>query len=318
MTAMPRLPQPLTPDSLRGLMSRRAYWDANDPRFPAYQRLVRRGFEILYPGPVRRDDTGNMIDTPPLPPHFVARQVEQANAEMDVESLMLAQRVGLETPADPLREHENADQMPGHRKTGQVHVQSHARDGGKTEVSDYWRAAPGQGSADKDETARNDSGGDAARGQAGEDDLAQAGQPPTGAFVAPDPDRLAREWTGTRQGPNEAEKFECVGLVKAAVPEIGSTKTWREGERIIGPEDPPLEPGTAIATFDESGRYANKSGESHAAIFMKYDTVGGQQGIWVLDQEKKREAGRRFIRFDGPSTLPVNQAERFAVIKKGP
>jgi murein DD-endopeptidase MepM/ murein hydrolase activator NlpD len=29
---------------------------------------------------------------------------------------------------------------------GEVHVQAHARDGGKVEVADYWRAAPGAGS----------------------------------------------------------------------------------------------------------------------------------------------------------------------------
>jgi murein DD-endopeptidase MepM/ murein hydrolase activator NlpD len=41
---------------------------------------------------------------------------------------------------------------------GTVHVQSHTRDGGKVEVADYWRAAPGQG------------GGDAASDRSGADD----------------------------------------------------------------------------------------------------------------------------------------------------
>lgn len=81
MTALPKLPQPLTPQSLVGLMRERAYWDATHPRFPTYQRLVKRGFEILYPGPERRDDTGMAINTPPRPPEHVAHLVEQTNRE---------------------------------------------------------------------------------------------------------------------------------------------------------------------------------------------------------------------------------------------
>lgn len=46
----PRLPHPLTPESLRGLMRQPAYSNPRDSRFPTYQRLVKRGFEILYPG----------------------------------------------------------------------------------------------------------------------------------------------------------------------------------------------------------------------------------------------------------------------------
>ncbi len=121
----PRLPEPLTPESLKGLMRERAYWDTNHPRFPTYQRLVKRGFEILYPGPVRRDDTGIMIDVPPLPPEQVKHLVAQTNREMDL-----------------------ADGGYGGKSDGAVHVQAHSRDGGKTEASDYWRAAPGHGGAD--------------------------------------------------------------------------------------------------------------------------------------------------------------------------
>ncbi len=132
MSMMPRLPQPLTPESLRGLMRERPYWDQNHPRFPTYQRLVKRGFEILYPGSVRRDDTGIMIDTPPLPPEQVKHLVEQTNREMD-----------------------SADGGYGGKTDGAVHVQAHARDGGKTEVSDYWRAAPGQGAGGSSESGRD-------------------------------------------------------------------------------------------------------------------------------------------------------------------
>lgn len=46
---IPRLPNPLTPERLEVLMRERAYWDANHPRFKIYNRIVRRGFEIMYP-----------------------------------------------------------------------------------------------------------------------------------------------------------------------------------------------------------------------------------------------------------------------------
>lgn len=122
MSAMPRLPEPLTPESLRGLMRERAYWDTNHPRFPTYQRLVKRGFEILYPGTVRRDDTGMEINIPALPPEQVKHLVAETNREMDA-----------------------ADGGYGGKPDDAVHVVAHAREGGKIEVSDYWRAAPGQG-----------------------------------------------------------------------------------------------------------------------------------------------------------------------------
>ncbi len=296
----PRLPQPLTPETLRGLMREPAYRDATHPRFPTYQRLVKRGFEILYPGPERRDDTGMIIDVKPLPPERVAHLVEQTNREIE--------------------DAEGGFERPRNIPDGAVHVEAHTRDGGKTEVSDYWRAAPGQGDADKSAPeTQNDSSEDVLQGQSSEDTLPDPNTPretPKDAFVAPDPDKLVRDWSGTWQGPNDAEKRQCVGLVKAAVPEIGATPNWREGEKIVGPGDPPLKPGTAIATFDKDGKYANISGESHAAIFLGYGTQGGQQGIHVLDQFGGKEATPRFIRFDNPGAKPVNQAERFAVIKR--
>ncbi len=119
----PRLPQPLTPESLKGLMRERPYWDSNHPGFPTYQRLVKRGFEILYPGNARYDVAGRMIDDPPRRPEAIAHLVAQTNREMD-----------------------SADGGYGGKTEGAVHVQAHSRDGGKTEVSDYWRAPPGQGS----------------------------------------------------------------------------------------------------------------------------------------------------------------------------
>ncbi|MSO84970.1 MAG: hypothetical protein EXR02_00305 [Rhodospirillales bacterium] len=52
---VPRLPDPLTPEAIEELMKARPYWDTSHPRSPIYRRLVQRGFEIMYPGPLRRD-----------------------------------------------------------------------------------------------------------------------------------------------------------------------------------------------------------------------------------------------------------------------
>ncbi len=125
MSAMPRLPDPLTPNGLRELMRERPYWDPSHPRSKIYHRLVQRGFEILYPGPVRYGP-GGRTDTPPLKPQYVAHLVEQTNREMETSE-------------------REFDGNPSARAGGAVHVQSHTRDSGKVEVSDYWRARPGEG-----------------------------------------------------------------------------------------------------------------------------------------------------------------------------
>lgn len=120
---MPRLPNPLTPDSLRNLMRERPYWDLKHPRSPLYRRLVEKGFGILYPGAAEYDGIGRMIDPDPLPPHQVAPLVAEINREMD----------------------ELERMSEGAASGGAVHVQSHTRDGGKTEVADYWRSRPDEG-----------------------------------------------------------------------------------------------------------------------------------------------------------------------------
>jgi RHS repeat-associated protein len=64
---------------------------------------------------------------------------------------------------------------------------------------------------------------------------------------------------------------------------FGAAKTtlWRQGRQIVWNMD--ILPGTAIATFDSSGRYPqSETSYRHAAIFIKFDEYG--RGIWVLDQ----------------------------------
>lgn len=55
-----------------------------------------------------------------------------------------------------------------------------------------------------------------------------------------------------------------------------------------------IRPGTAIATFDDDGRYGNHSdGRSHAAIYLWQDSAA----IYVLDQWSGHAVSQRAIHF---------------------
>lgn len=121
---IPRLPNPLTLETIEGLMKARPYWDTSHPQSEIYRHIVRRGFEIMYPGPTRHDAIGKMIVPKPLKPQYITHLVDAPNREMEeIEREFLEQ--------------EGAG--------GAVHVQSHTRAGGKVEVADYWRSRSGEG-----------------------------------------------------------------------------------------------------------------------------------------------------------------------------
>jgi len=153
---IPRLLQPLTEDGLRNLMRERAYWDLKHPSSPLYQRLVAQGFAFLFPGKTKYDETGKAIDVQPLPPKAVAHQVAQVNREMDrlERSLNRSSFVARDPRDDGNR--QPFDERPTGTREGAVHVQAHTRDGGETEVIDYWRARPGQGNGDDARGGTND------------------------------------------------------------------------------------------------------------------------------------------------------------------
>ncbi|CAA7614338.1 conserved hypothetical protein [Magnetospirillum sp. LM-5] len=117
-------------------------------------------------------------------------------------------------------------------------------------------------------------------------------------------------------GPDAGSR-ECVALVKHATPELQGIRAsdWKEGEKIKGAGDPPLKPGTALATF-EDGKYQNKPTGNHAVVFEKYGTQGGKQGMWVLDQSDRQSADRRFIPFDNPGGKRTSQADKYSVIRR--
>jgi hypothetical protein len=276
-------------------MRERPYWDTIHSRAPIYHHLVQRGFEILYPGNVRYGARGT-VDTKPLKPEHVTHLVAEANREME--------------------EIERGFDEKSSRADGEVHVQSHARDGGKVEVADYWRAAPGTGSesepAPGTPKARNLLDGPEDAGDSGSDGP-NPPSPPKDAHIAPDVEHLVRDWSGKYVG----ESDECVALVKKAVPGAGPAKDWKEGEKIKGPGDPPLVPGTAIATF-ENEKYPNRSTGNHAAIVIGPGVKDGKEGYWVLDQSRHNPAAKSFLYFAAPSRNHTSQAENYSVIRKGP
>jgi len=174
---------------------------------------------------------------------------------------------------------------------GEVHVQAYTRHQGDqvVQVDDYTRAAPGHG----------------AGGNAG---AAGISKPPlaTKEKIEALGKTPKAEWN-----KKTIQQQQCVALVKEALPRLGATPNWKPGQAIKGPNDPPLDYGTPIATFNKDGVYPNKKTGNHAAIFLGY-TEGG---IKVLDQAEGRPPEEREIRFNQPKSLSASRrAEAFSVI----
>lgn len=84
--------------------------------------------------------------------------------------------------------------------------------------------------------------------------------------------RDARQFVGHSVGDG------CGVAFARAAAGMPCTAAWKRGARVRGAA---LAPGTAIATFDKNGRYANSTnGKSHAAIYLGQSATG----IRVLDQ----------------------------------
>jgi type IV secretion system protein VirB5 len=100
---------------------------------------------------------------------------------------------------------------------------------------------------------------------------------------------------------------QCVAYVQS-VTDVGLTRTWTQGAQVLGNSDIPV--GTAIATFDAGGKYANAvDGSSHAAIYLGQDASGG---IRVADQWLGHNVSERVISPSG--STQANSAGAFYVI----
>jgi hypothetical protein len=104
---------------------------------------------------------------------------------------------------------------------------------------------------------------------------------------------------------------QCVALVQAADASVGLTRTWAQGAQVQGNTE--LRPGTAIATFDSTGRYANATnGSSHAAIYLGQNA----QGIQVMDQWSDHAASYRTISWNNPGATAANTGSAFYVVSR--
>src|SRR2546423_12981548 len=81
------------------------------------------------------------------------------------------------------------------------------------------------------------------------------------------------------QFKNEQGHTECVEFVRQAT-NAPPTNQWRKGKRITDAKAGEIARGTAIATFDDDGKYPTDVLGKHAAIYL-YQT---KDAIYVLDQ----------------------------------
>jgi|CXWL01.1.fsa_nt_gi hypothetical protein len=119
------------------------------------------------------------------------------------------------------------------------------------------------------------------------------------AYICSSPENYSGQKVGNGQ---------CVVFVQHCT-NAPNTALWKKGKKVRG--DLLLVNGTAIATFDENGKYPNKPTGNHAAIYVGQDTVG----IWVFDQWVRQGAvKKRRIRFKGGVGDPVDDGDAYFVI----
>lgn len=147
-------------------------------------------------------------------------------------------------------------------------------------------------------------------------DLQPLSMPTTANFVAPSATQAAPSPTPSLDLTgflgHSVGSGQCVALVRAARPALGPTSTWEAGGPVQG--NTALQPGTPIATFDRSNRYANATdGSSHAAIYLGQNA----HGLLVLDQWAGSSAAVRTIPWTNPGGAPGNTGAAFRVVQSG-
>lgn len=105
---------------------------------------------------------------------------------------------------------------------------------------------------------------------------------------------------------------ECVAFIQQ-VTNAPETPKWVRGRLVKSLKPSELQRGTAIATFDSSGKYPTDNLGRHAAIYLSHNN----EGIEVLDQwNDQGEVLKRTIRFHRPAgTKRSNDADTFYVIE---
>ena len=100
---------------------------------------------------------------------------------------------------------------------------------------------------------------------------------------------------------------ECVALVRK-LSDAPESKKWVTGDLVRGNQT--IQPGTAIATFDQSGQY-----RGHAAIYLGQDL----RGLVVFDQWAGKGGSEhpgqiRVIEFRGGRGSPADDGDKFHIV----
>jgi hypothetical protein len=102
---------------------------------------------------------------------------------------------------------------------------------------------------------------------------------------------------------------QCVSYVRTVCPTMPATGAWTKGKPVKGNQD--ILPGTAIATFNEFGKYYG-----HAAIYVSQNVQEGG-GITVYDQwvalPGPKAVGPRTLRWGAIGM--VNNGDNFYVVE---
>lgn len=111
---------------------------------------------------------------------------------------------------------------------------------------------------------------------------------------------------------NTKGNTECVEFVRQTT-DAPSTTLWKKGKKITDLANGSIKRGTAIATFDDNGKYPTDGLGKHAAIYLEHDS----KRIVVLDQWKAQGVvKRREIKFGkAKGTSRSNDADTFYIIE---
>lgn len=115
---------------------------------------------------------------------------------------------------------------------------------------------------------------------------------------------------GKKKYANAKGNTECVEFVRQTTG-APQTTAWKRGVSVKDATLEEIPRGTAIATFDENGKYPADGNGRHAAVFLGKNVIG----IQVLDQwNSQGEVLPRTIRFNNPGKRS-NNGDSFYVIE---
>ncbi|CAK0768615.1 hypothetical protein WCLP8_4270006 [uncultured Gammaproteobacteria bacterium] len=172
-------PKQLTLKHLDAMIADSRYRNPSHPEHAPWIDLVAKGFKTLFPGPVRRDETGRPLDSiandganenrrPARMPDTMFRLIKGEAAPITSEKTLSA-----------MRENSGVESTHSLNQSGMVHVRAYTRvqDGTQVEVSEYDRTASAQSAANQDNATQTP---DDKRSQASVPDNGKTDTPPGG------------------------------------------------------------------------------------------------------------------------------------------